>query len=89
MLPKEFQNVEMHKNLLTFPSIARAVKVLKNRGDHRSVMATLPEVMKDLYFNEERNFVFQDYLLAEVIQTSTDQKNMESDDSDIFAFCVG
>ncbi|KAK9874489.1 hypothetical protein WA026_002838 [Henosepilachna vigintioctopunctata] len=86
MLSSQHQNVEEHKSLLNIPSVRRAVKVMSNRGDYR-LLATLPEDMVELYFDEEENFVFRDYLLAECNQTATKNSNntMKSEELDIFS----
>ncbi|KAK9871677.1 hypothetical protein WA026_014125 [Henosepilachna vigintioctopunctata] len=71
MFSNQHQNAEEHKSLLNIPSVRRAVEVISNRGDYRDVVATLPEDIVGLYFDEEENFVFQDYLLAECNKTAT------------------
>ncbi|KAK9870568.1 hypothetical protein WA026_008128 [Henosepilachna vigintioctopunctata] len=60
---------------------------MSNRGDYGDVAATLPEDMVGLYFDEEENFAFQDYLLAECNQTATTNGNntMKSEELDSFS----
>ncbi|KAK9887065.1 hypothetical protein WA026_020000 [Henosepilachna vigintioctopunctata] len=85
MFSSQHQNAEEHKSLLNIPSVRRAVEVISNRGDYTDVVATLPEDMVGLYFDEEENFVFQDYLLAEYNKTATtnENKTMKSEELDI------
>ncbi|KAK9873632.1 hypothetical protein WA026_023417 [Henosepilachna vigintioctopunctata] len=87
MFSNQHQNAEEHKSLLNIPSVRRAVEVISNRGDYRDVVATLPEDIVGLYFDEEENFVFQDYLLAECNKTATtnENKTMKSEELDIFS----
>ncbi|KAK9878303.1 hypothetical protein WA026_021318 [Henosepilachna vigintioctopunctata] len=75
------------ESLLNIPSVRRAVEVISNRGDYTDVVATLPEDMVGLYFDEEENFVFQDYFLAECNKTATtnENKTMKSEELDIFS----
>ncbi|KAK9886858.1 hypothetical protein WA026_018507 [Henosepilachna vigintioctopunctata] len=86
MSSSQLQNAVEHKSLLNIPSERGAVKVMSNRGDYRDVVTTLPEDMVGLYLDEEKSFVFQNYLLAECNQTArtNGNKTMKSEELEIF-----
>lgn len=63
--PEDSQKIECHKAILELGPIKSAVKVLRSRGQYRTVNVTLSPELEENYVDSDGNFIFRDYLLAE------------------------
>ncbi len=63
--PEEFQKLSLHDPLTKLPSFKSAVNSLRARGNFRTVNITLPAETAALYMDEDKNFVFKDFMLPE------------------------
>lgn len=63
--PDEFQKLDVHKALAELGPIKSAIKSLKSRGQFRSVLVSLAGDLEKTYVDNEGNFIFQDFMLAE------------------------
>lgn len=74
IFPPELQQQELHNNLFTLNTIKNACKLMSKRGQFRNISVTMPEEIIPLYFNEEKNVVFNEIYLEEentALETAT------------------
>lgn len=67
LFPKELQKIQNHPELLSINVVKNACKVLTKRGQYRNIAVTLPAHITALYMDEDKNFVYKDNYLEELI----------------------
>ncbi len=66
-IPIEYQRVTTHHNALTaIGPVKSAMNVITKRGQYRTINATIPKAVADLYLDKDDNLVFKGIMLEEV-----------------------
>lgn len=80
-LPEELQAATLHKEISSTKTFANIKNTIKERHQTRSIWIKLTDKMKETYFDEDENMVFEDQYLEEVTKdkqlVATDTSNSE------------
>lgn len=68
IFPPELQYQKLHNNLFNLNTIKNACKSMSKRGQFRNISVTLPEEIIPLYFDDEKNTVFNEVYLGRKIR---------------------
>lgn len=71
LIPPSFQAAKHHLQLATLPEFLKIKKTLQRRGHNRKVWISMPSDVLALYKDEAGNMVFNDYLLQEMTQVTS------------------
>lgn len=78
--PDSATSTSQHAELMKTPSMSLAHKALKLRGQSRTVAVGLSKSLESLYVNQDGNFVFKEFLLAETKFRTTSELPSEMQD---------
>lgn len=67
-IPDEYQPTSFHKELITTQVFGRIKNTLKKRNQFRKIWMTLTENISKVYLDEEKNLLFENYYLEEIIE---------------------
>lgn len=71
LIPPCFQAAKHHLQLVTLPEFLKIKKTLQRRGHNRKVWISMPSDVLALYKDDAGNMVFNDYLLQEMTQVTS------------------
>lgn len=71
LIPPCFQAAKHHPQLVTLPEFLKIKKTLQRRGHNRKVWISMPSDVLALYKDDAGNMVFNDYLLQEMTQVTS------------------
>ena len=86
VMPKEYQNMNLHTLLGNTSAYNRIKSTFKKRHQKRNVWITLSGDLKLIYLDEDENLIFGEYYLEEVEETKTNEntENKENAMSKLF-----
>ena len=74
--PEDQQGLAAHKKLTELPPIKYAVNSIKARGQYRTINVVLPPEVEQYYQDDAGNFIFNNFVLPETLDTQTDAQNV-------------
>ncbi|KYQ51731.1 hypothetical protein ALC60_09159 [Trachymyrmex zeteki] len=81
-IPDEFQNTNLHKELITSQVFGRVKNSLKKRNQFRKIWITLIANLSKVYLDEDDNLLFEGYYLEEITEQETEKRpQITSDDT--------
>lgn len=78
LIPEEYEAVSLHKHILTSKAYNTVRNTIKKRHQTRNVWIKLTEDMKNTYFDEDENLIFENQYLEEITQEQLANTNKYS-----------